>query len=868
MTQETKQIFSIRKFKTGTHSALLAKYGIALATTAALMSAGIASADEVTQPQAQPATTVATPKTNQADVPKTEATMTIPESPEVTSNIPTSVPSNTTQDQAVKAVEDAQTTLKDNVSIAKDTGVVVTEGDTKEVVIDDGTASEKTSEVLTDLNQQDKAVKEATEKQRDNLKAYEETTATHETVTKEGQESLDKSTAEVDQLMDQAKEAGLLVTETTTDQTPTYKETKGLTGDALRQAMSENLALYKQAIEAGLNIQNKSVADLKAALALYQANQKAYAETSASRDKAVTDGKASLSASAKEVDQLMNQAKEAGLLVTESITDQTPTYKETKGLTGDALRKAMTENITLYKAAIEAGIALQNKSVEDLKAALALYQANQAAYTQANTAHKDAKSAGVADLALADGRQNQVVDLAKKNGLAIATKTETTSPTYAPVAGLEGDALVKAIEENITKYKKAVADAVGKEDKSTNDAKAKLEAYLKELADYQAGKGTQSGIKWTDNTTVEAGTAQKMTGDEPAVSWGNLKTAAADAIQSLDRNQNTDAKFDNIFKINGTGTVIIKNTTNGDVTLKISNIKAWTAENTYLAVWGAKDGGIAWGVFATTHGTVTGGAGEGATGGNIGATGAILAAVKSYDYEVSTSNAVSTVTFNDIDNNQTVTLNGLDDSKLVKGRNVTQSGNSYSAGAGDVSQASGGVIDSNGIQFNLTDAKTVTFSGSHYLPGYINTSIVAGIFGVASEVPKEPKKPNLEVTKTDVAIPEAPQTPKPITVAVKKATVGAPKAGDKPVPPTVAVEKVTVTAPDAPEAPQPVEVDVHYYKMTTTPTPETPQPTPTTPVQPASVLPYTGEASSSLAVLGGFILAGLGLIGVRKRKED
>ena len=757
MNQETKQIFSIRKFKTGTHSALLAKYGIALAAATVLMGAATVSADETTATPAQPATELVAPTAPKVATPETTP---VQAQPEVKSDIPTAVPANATQEQAVKAVDGAQATLKDSVSSAKGAGVAVKEGDTKEVVINDGNASEKTSEVLTDLNKQDQAVKEAQAKQ--------------------------------------------------------------------------------------------------------EANQKAYEETSANREKAVKDGQSSLSASTKEVDQLMEQAKKAGLLVTETTTDKTPNYKETKGLTGDALRKAMAENVTLYKEAIEAGIALQNKSVEDLKRDLALYQANQKAYTQANTEHKDAKSAGVADLELANGRQNQVVDLAKKNGVAIATKTETTSPTYAPVAGLEGDALVKAIKENIAKYKKVVADAVGKEDKSTNDAKAKLEAYLKELADYQAGKGTQSGIKWAGNTTVEAGTAQKMTGNEPAVSWGNLKTAAADAIQSLDRNQNTDANFDNLFKINGSGTVIIKNTTNGDVTLKISNINAWTAENTYLAVWGAKDGGIAWGVFATTHGTVSAGAGEGATGGNIGATGAILAAVKSYDYEVSTSKEVSTVTFNDIDNNQTVSMNGLDGSKLVKGRNIQQAGNSYSAGAGDVSQASGGVIDSNGVQFNFDTARKVTFSGSHYLPGYINTSIVAGIFGVASEVPKEPKKPSLEVTKTDVAVPEAPQAPKPITVAVKKATVGAPRAGEKPVPPTVAVEKVTVAAPDAPEAPKPVEVDVHYYKMTTTPTPVTP----TTPVKPASMLPSTGEAGSSLAVLGSFILAGLGLAGVRKRKED
>nr|WP_270986795.1 LPXTG cell wall anchor domain-containing protein [Streptococcus agalactiae] len=726
---QTKQIFSIRKFKTGTHSALLAKYGIALVASAVLMGVATVSADEVTTLQTQPATEQVTPATKQAQAP-------VQEQPAVTSDIATSVPSNTTQEQAVKAVDDAQATLKDNVNTAKDAGVVVAEGDTQEVVINDNNAAEKTNEVLTDLNKQDQAVKAATEKQRDNVKAYEETKAERETVVKEGQASLEQSTAEVDKLMEQAKKAGLLVTETTTDKTPDYKDTKGLTGDALRQAM--------------------------------------------------------------------------------------------------------TENLELYKAAVASGLVIQGKYVEDLKNELALYQANQKAYHQANTQLKDAKSAGTADLELADGRQNEVVDLAKKNNVPIDVKSETVTPDYIDVKGLTGDGLLKTIESNIAKYQKAVSDSVAKQDGSTKDAKAKLDAYLKAYADFKAGKGVASGVKWAGNTTVEAGTAERMTGNEPAVSWGNLKTAAADAIQSLDRNQNTDAKFENLFKINGSGTVIIKNTTNGDVTLKISNIQAWTAENTYLAVWGAKDGGIAWGVFATTHGTVTSGAGEGATGGNIGASGAILANVKSYDYEVSTSKPVSTVTFNDIDNNQTVILNGLDGAKLVKGRNVTQSDNRYSSGAGDVSQASGGVIDSNGIQFNLADAKTVTFSGSHFLPGYINTSIVAGIFGVASEVPKEPKIPELEVTNQDVTVPEVPEAPKPIAVAV---------------------QKVTVDAPDASEAPAPVEVSVHYYEMKTTPTPEAPAPK-------TPVLPSTGEKSSLLAVLGGTLLAGLSLVGIRKCKEN
>ncbi len=192
---------------------------------------------------------------------------------------------------------------------------------------------------------------------------------------------------------------------------------------------------------------------------------------------------------------MIEQAKKAGLIVTDTTTDKTPAYKDTKGLTGDDLRKAMADNVDLYKAAIEAGITIQDKSVADLKATLTLYQANQKAYNQANTALKDAKSAGVADLTGADGRQDQVIDLAKKNDVPINVKSETVTPKYTDVKGLTGDALLKAINDNIALYTQAVADSVAKQDGSTKDAQAKLDAYLKLLADYQAGKGQGSGIK-------------------------------------------------------------------------------------------------------------------------------------------------------------------------------------------------------------------------------------------------------------------------------------------------------------------------------------------------------------------------------------
>ncbi|MBE3600769.1 LPXTG cell wall anchor domain-containing protein [Streptococcus agalactiae] len=859
MIQESKQVFSLRKFKTGTHSALLAKYGIVLATTAVLMGAASVSADEVTNNDNQVST--------QQVVQSPTETATVSE--DITSDIPSSVSANVTQEQAVEAVDQAQDTLKENVATAQEAGVVVKEEGTQEVVITDSTAAEKTSEVLTDLNKQDQAVKEATAKHLDNLKAYEESQAAYEETIEAGTQSLSASTEAVDQLMDQAKKAGLLVTENSQDLTPDYQSLKGLTGDDLRQAMAANLDLYKAAIEAGISLQDKSLSDLKEALALYQANQKAYTDTKADRDQAITDGKSTLSASAKEVDQLIEQAKKAGLLVTETSQDLTPDYQSLKGLTGDKLRQAMAANLDLYTEAVKAGISLQDKSLSDLKEAIALYQANRKAYTEAYTALKDAKSEGVADLELADGRQTQVVDLAKKNGVTVDVKSSTVTPDYVSVKGLTGEELKKAIETNISRYQEAVSDSVSKQDQSTNAVKTKLEAYLKELADYNAGIGTESGIKWTSNTTVVAGTAQKMTGDEAAVDWGNLRTAAADAIQSLNRDQNTDAKFDYLFKINGSGTVTIKNTSNGDVTLKISNIQAWQATATYLAVWGDNEGGIAWGVFATTNGTVSSGAGEGASGGaTIGYSGNILALVKSYDYEVSTSNAVSTVTFNDIDNDQMVTINGLDGAKVVKGSKVSQSGNSYSAGGGDVSQSSAGVIGSHGVQFNFDTAKKVVFSGTHSTPaGYINTSIVAGIFGVASEVPKEPKKPSLEVQNLDVTLPEAPEAPTAPKVTVTKASLGLPGEADQPTPPSVTVEKVTLELPEEAEEPEPQEVTVHYYKMTTTPTPETPV-TPATPTQAASVLPETGEAGSLLTVIGGVLLSGLGLAGTRKRKEN
>ncbi|WP_415671320.1 putative cross-wall-targeting lipoprotein signal domain-containing proteiin, partial [Streptococcus pluranimalium] len=461
----------------------------------AMLGPGSVSADEVTTPATQPTTEVvaSTPEATPA------------ETPTITSDIPTSVSANTTQDQAVKAVDEAQATLKNNVATAKETGVVVKEGETQEVVINDGNASEKTSEVLADLNEQDKKVKEATAKQADNLKAYAETTTAREEAVTEGQANLATSTSEVDKLLEQAKKAGLLVSETTTDMTPEYADTKGLTGDDLRKAMADNLSLYKEAINAGIAIQGKSVEDIKRALALYANNQKAYTESKTARDLAVSEGQASLSASTADVNKLIDQAKKAGLLVTETTTDNTPAYKDVKALTGDALRQAMAENLNLYKEAINAGIAIQGKSVENIKRALALYANNQKAYTESKTARDLAVSEGQATLQKSTASLNEQIDIAKKNDLTVNESTTNNTPQYKDTKDLTGEALKVAMAENIKLYNEAVKASAGFMDQSTAQMKKQIDAYILALADYQKGIGTNTGLKWQNGVTLTAG---------------------------------------------------------------------------------------------------------------------------------------------------------------------------------------------------------------------------------------------------------------------------------------------------------------------------------------------------------------------------
>ncbi|HEL1605644.1 TPA: LPXTG cell wall anchor domain-containing protein [Streptococcus suis] len=157
---KNKDIFSIRKFKTGTHSALIGKLGVVAATALAIgLSGATASADEVTTVSTTPAVEVVNPNpaTNLETVqeaPSAESLATQAEAGQKTGELTSPVTS---------------TELDLIVTDAKEAGVTVTE-ENKPV------AYENLDQAQADLTKQTDVVKEATDKQEANTTAIKEAT--------------------------------------------------------------------------------------------------------------------------------------------------------------------------------------------------------------------------------------------------------------------------------------------------------------------------------------------------------------------------------------------------------------------------------------------------------------------------------------------------------------------------------------------------------------------------------------------------------------------------------------------------------------------------------------------------------------------
>ncbi|MCT3049721.1 KxYKxGKxW signal peptide domain-containing protein [Leuconostoc mesenteroides] len=320
------------------------------------------------------------------------------------STVPTTAGSSVTQDQASDAVDKAQNTLKDDAKTASDAGVDVTTGKTTDVTINDDNASSKTNEVLSDLNKQDQAVKDATAKQQANDQAYQTAITEQTDATKQGQADLDNATSDLDKQVDTTEKAGIKVNVEVAQSSPEYKDLPGLEGQDLLDAMAYNINLYKQAIADGVSSEKADTETLAKLTAEYQQKQADYAKANADRDEAVEKGQSDLNNATSGLDNQVEASKNAGLDVSVEVSKVSPKYKDLTGLEGQDLLDAMAYNLDLYNKAAASGGSTEKADTETLAKLTAEYQkqvadheAQKAAVDKANADKKAAYEKALED---------------------------------------------------------------------------------------------------------------------------------------------------------------------------------------------------------------------------------------------------------------------------------------------------------------------------------------------------------------------------------------------------------------------------------------------------------------------------------------
>ena len=312
------------------------------------------------------------------------------------STVPTTAGTSVTQDQAKDAVDKAQDTVKDDAKTASDAGVDVT--------INDDNASSKTDEVLSDLNKQDQAVKDATAKQQANDQAYQTAITEKNDATKQVQADLDNATLDLDKQVDTTEKAGIKVNVEVAQSSPEYKDLSGLEGQDLLDAMAYNINLYKQAIADGVASEKADTETLAKLTAEYQQKQAYYAKANADHDEAVKQGETDLNNATSDLDNQVEASKNAGLEVSVEVSKVSPKYTDLTGLEGQDLLNAMAYNLDLYNKAVASGVASKKADDETLAKLTAEYQklvadyeAQKAAVDKANADKKAAYEKALED---------------------------------------------------------------------------------------------------------------------------------------------------------------------------------------------------------------------------------------------------------------------------------------------------------------------------------------------------------------------------------------------------------------------------------------------------------------------------------------
>ena len=472
-----------------------------------------------------------------------------------------------------------------------------------------------------------------------------------------------------------------------------------------------------------------------------------------------------------ELDKAVKKAKDAGVEVTEKPQVAHNTLAEAKADEKNqvkAIEEAKAEKIENTDAIKEA-----NDTNEKIK------QANKKEVARVKKLEED-EAARVK-------RVNE--QIAKDNKAKMATlgltytgdieKDKKAIADYLNKAKLENQNGLKDFEE-----KKRQAKALHNKNRAIMAAKG-----LKYTGVWETDKATVA--KWNKEnagertvTTKETGLTATSSTTFEVVSGASKVTPPAyvqNVIQGYARNTNLDAKFDNVFLFDyktGTATIKVKNTSHGDVTLSFDKVTP-SAESgfvrSYVALWAAEDGGIGYGVFISAGaGEANGGGGVDGQGGGYGASGAYLNDRQGWIKQVSIgvitdANDVSEVTLNDVDSNQVIKASTINGAKITTGKNITQSGNTFTANDSAQSQSTAGVLDSNGIGWSLDKGQKINFSFDHINSSDTSYSIVGGIFGRASQkevkekvnpISIEPvKEPNFSPKKTDPVELKKPVTP-------------------------------------------------------------------------------------------------------------
>lgn len=254
---------------------------VAVASVTTISGVSSVSADTVSGGTTAQATSVsdASQSSNSAQLPAptTQAPSTASTTtPEVKSNVPTSVPKSTTQDQVKSTIDQAQATVNTNVDTAKQAGVQVTQAPTQNVTLNNNNVVPKTNEVLSDLNKQDVAVQQATATQQANQRAYQTAQTDYTTTVKQGQTDLTTATNTLDNQVADSQKAGVQVNTVANEVKPDYKDTKGLVGQDLLNAMSYNIDLYQKAINGAVATETQDTKTLEAMTVAYQQAIAAY----------------------------------------------------------------------------------------------------------------------------------------------------------------------------------------------------------------------------------------------------------------------------------------------------------------------------------------------------------------------------------------------------------------------------------------------------------------------------------------------------------------------------------------------------------------------------------------------------------------